>query len=234
MGSSIASCRAAGNIFARSGYRRASMSQIAEKAGLTRQALYHHYASKEALFRRGRRGSLHAFAYEAEAAAGLDQEKAGGGPCRYLWRRSRLFRYFPRMRRAVTAGRRTIIAKKHQLQTRDLYQSFIEHNADLRAETIDRACAKQGLALQNGMTSRDLAGVFRLRSADPQSAPVTPASCANSTGSFVCLWRARSRPLPSNPAPKGDRDEFSNDQWSHRNLARRSRSHLWSMSSATK
>ena len=51
---------------------------------------------------------------------------------------------------------------EHQLQTRDLYQSFIEHNADLRAETIDRVCAKQGLSLQNGMTSRDLARCIQL------------------------------------------------------------------------
>jgi len=51
---------------------------------------------------------------------------------------------------------------EHQLQTRDLYQSFIEHNADLRTETIDRVCAKQGLALQNGMTSRELARCIQI------------------------------------------------------------------------
>jgi len=73
----IASCRG-GNIFARFGYRRASMSQIAEEAGLTRQA--------SIIITRARRHcsgrfveDLHALAYEAEASAGLDQEKAGGG-----------------------------------------------------------------------------------------------------------------------------------------------------------
>ncbi|MFZ1967945.1 MAG: helix-turn-helix domain-containing protein, partial [Bradyrhizobium sp.] len=54
------------------------MSQIAEEAGLTRQALYHHYSSKEALFRAVVE-QLHECAYEAEAAAGLEQEQAGGG-----------------------------------------------------------------------------------------------------------------------------------------------------------
>ena len=49
------------------------------------------------------------------------------------------------------------LLSEHQLQTRDLYQSFVEHNADLRAETIDRVCTRQGLALQSDMTSRDLA-----------------------------------------------------------------------------
>ena len=78
MGSSDRILSAAENIFARFGFRRASMSQIAEEAGLTRQALYHHYASKEALFRAVVE-QLHEYAYEAEAAAGLEQERAGGG-----------------------------------------------------------------------------------------------------------------------------------------------------------
>ena len=54
------------------------------------------------------------------------------------------------------------LLSEHQLQTRDLYQSFIEHNADLRVETINRVCAKQGLCLQNGMTSRDLARYIQI------------------------------------------------------------------------
>ncbi len=41
---------AAENIFAGSGYQRASMSEIAQEAGLTRQALYHHYPGKEVCF----------------------------------------------------------------------------------------------------------------------------------------------------------------------------------------
>ena len=32
----------------------------------------------------------------------------------------------------------------------------------MRAETIDRVCAKQGLALQNGMTSRELARCIQI------------------------------------------------------------------------
>ena len=37
-------------VFARHGFRQTSMSMVAEAAGLSRQALYHHFASKEALF----------------------------------------------------------------------------------------------------------------------------------------------------------------------------------------
>ncbi len=38
-------------VFRRHGFRRSSIEQAAEEAGLTRQALYHHFQSKEALFR---------------------------------------------------------------------------------------------------------------------------------------------------------------------------------------
>lgn len=42
--------RAAQDVFARHGFRQTSMAMIAEEADLSRQALYHHFASKEALF----------------------------------------------------------------------------------------------------------------------------------------------------------------------------------------
>ena len=155
MGSSDRILSAAENIFARFGFRRASMSQIAEEAGLTRQALYHHYTSKEALFRAVVE-QLHEYAYEAEAAAGLEQEQAGGGLADILAAQiGARFRYL--IECVEESPQADELMSEHQLQTRDLYQSFVEHNADLRAETIDRVCARQGLSLQYGMTSRDLA-----------------------------------------------------------------------------
>ena len=39
------------SVFRRHGFRRSSIEETAEAAGLTRQALYHHFKSKEALFR---------------------------------------------------------------------------------------------------------------------------------------------------------------------------------------
>ena len=155
MGSTDRILSAAENIFARFGYRRASMSQIAEEAGLTRQALYHHYPGKEALFRAVVE-QLHELAYKAEAAAGLDQERAGGGLADILAAQiGARFRYLLECVEELPQAEELL--SEHQLQTRDLYQSFIEHNAELRAETIDRVCAKEGLSLLNGMTSRDLA-----------------------------------------------------------------------------
>jgi len=42
--------RAAETVFARHGFRQTAMGLVADQAGLSRQALYHHFASKEALF----------------------------------------------------------------------------------------------------------------------------------------------------------------------------------------
>ena len=160
MGSPDRILSAAESIFARFGFRRASMSQIADEAGLTRQALYHHYSSKEALFRAVVE-QLHELAYEAEAVAGLDQEEAGGGLADILASQiAARFRYL--LECVEESPQAEELLSEHQLQTRDLYQSFIEHNADLRVETINRVCAKHGLCLQNGMTSRDLARCIQI------------------------------------------------------------------------
>src|ERR1700704_7078288 len=67
---------AAMHVFRRHGFRRSSIEQAAEAAGLTRQALYHHFESKEALFRAVIE-RLHENALSAEIAAADAAEKAG-------------------------------------------------------------------------------------------------------------------------------------------------------------
>ncbi len=46
---------------------------------------------------------------------------------------------------------------EHLLQARDLYQKYTAAYAEQLAATIARVCRKQGLALNAGMTPRDLA-----------------------------------------------------------------------------
>src|ERR1700721_1383605 len=64
-------------VFRRHGFRRSSIEQAAEAAGLTRQALYHHFKSKEELFRAVIE-RLYESALAAEIAAASATEKAGG------------------------------------------------------------------------------------------------------------------------------------------------------------
>jgi AcrR family transcriptional regulator len=147
-------------VFARFGYRRASMDQIADEVALTRQAVYHHFPSKEALFRAVVE-ALHQGAYEAEAAAGGEQEQAGRGLADILAAQiDARFRYI--IDCVATSAHAEELLSEHQLQTRDLYQNFIEHNLGLRAETIDRVCAARGLALRQGVTALDLARCIQI------------------------------------------------------------------------
>src|SRR5260221_13394734 len=70
-------------VFRRHGFRRSSIEQAAEAAGLTRQALYHHFKSKEALFRAVIE-QLHENALVAEIEAAHAAENAGGSPADIL------------------------------------------------------------------------------------------------------------------------------------------------------
>jgi len=70
-------------VFRRHGFRRSSIEQAAEAAGLTRQALYHHFESREALFRAVIE-QLHENALAAEIAAANAVENALGVRVREL------------------------------------------------------------------------------------------------------------------------------------------------------
>jgi AcrR family transcriptional regulator len=146
---------AATQVFRRHGFRRSSIELAAEAAGLTRQALYHHFNSREALFRAVIE-RLHESALAAEIAAANAAETAGGSLADILV--------------AEVAGRlRNMIASfdgsphieelfsEHLVQARDLYQKYSELYFAQGAATIERVCRAQRLALCDGMTSRDLA-----------------------------------------------------------------------------
>ncbi|NOJ47425.1 TetR/AcrR family transcriptional regulator [Bradyrhizobium archetypum] len=162
-------------VFRRHGFRRSSIEQAAEAAGLTRQALYHHFKSKEALFRAVIE-RLHEEALAAEIAAAAAAEKAGGSLADILVA-------------SVSAKLRQLAASldgsphveelfsEHLLQARDLYQKYATAYAEQLAATITRVCRKQGLVLNAGMTPRELARCVEMavngtKSAYPAMQPV--------------------------------------------------------------
>src|ERR1700694_3911713 len=132
---------AAMTVFRRHGFRRSSIEQAAEAAGLTREALYHHFKSKEALFRAGIE-RVHEQALAAEIAAANAKEKAGGSLADILVA-------------GVTARLRQLIASfdgsphieelfsEHLLQARALYQKYAGVYAAHRAATIERGWRQQ-------------------------------------------------------------------------------------------
>jgi AcrR family transcriptional regulator len=150
----------AAKVFGQYGFRLASMELVAQESGLTRQALYHHFDSKEALFRAVVE-AVHEGACEAERAAGLLQEKAGKGLADVLVAQFEArFRYlFDRIRGSAQAEE---LLSEHKLQTRDLYQSFVEHKLSLIAGAIERACAAGKATLRDGMSPVELARSIEL------------------------------------------------------------------------
>ena len=142
-------------VFRRHGFRRSSIEQAAEAAGLTRQALYHHFNSKEALFRAVIE-RLHEDALAAEIAAANAAEKAGGSLADVL-----VAGVSARLRQFIASfdGSPHIeeLFSEHLTQARDLYQKYAGRYAANGVATIERVCRKQRLSLADGMTSQKLA-----------------------------------------------------------------------------
>ncbi len=150
----------AAKVFGQHGYRLASMELVAQECGLTRQALYHHFASKEALFRAVVE-AVYEGAFEAERAAGLRREQGGGGLADVLVAQFEArFRYlFDLIRGSAQVEE---LMSEQQRQTRDLHQTFIDRKLSLTAGAIERARAGGKIALRDGMTPVDLARSIEL------------------------------------------------------------------------
>jgi AcrR family transcriptional regulator len=142
-------------VFRRHGFRRSSIEQAADAAGLTRQALYHHFKSKEALFRAVIE-RLYENALAAEIAAAHAAELAGGSLADIL-----VAQLTGRLRQLIASfdGSPHIeeLFSQHLVQARDLYQKYAGLYVAQGRATIERIRRKQRLALAGGMTSRDFA-----------------------------------------------------------------------------
>jgi AcrR family transcriptional regulator len=160
---------AAMGVFVRYGYRLTSMEMVGQEAGLTRQAVYHHFATKEVLFRAAVE-SVHAGAQDAAVAAGLERERAGEGLAEVLTAQTAAqWRYFSdRLQGSPHAGE---LLSEHHRQSQDLIQTFVEEKQRLSMETIDRFLG-HGVELRPGMTSAHLARCIHLaeRGAKPDMA----------------------------------------------------------------
>ena len=142
-------------VFRLHGFRRSSIEQAAEAAGLTRQALYHHFKSKEALFRAVIE-RLHEEALAAEIEAADAAEKAGGSLADILV--ASVSAKLGQLAASLDGSPHVEeLFSEHLVQARDLYQKYAALYAEQLAATITRICCKQDLTLNAAMTPRDLA-----------------------------------------------------------------------------
>jgi AcrR family transcriptional regulator len=137
---------AAMTVFRRHGFRRSSIEQAAEAAGLTRQALYHHFDSKDALFRAVVE-RLYQNALAAEIATAETKEKAGAGLADIL-----VAQITARLTHLIAAldGSPHVeeLFSEHLGQSPDLYQRFAGLSAAQGVATIERVCARQRLSVR--------------------------------------------------------------------------------------
>jgi AcrR family transcriptional regulator len=166
---------AAMRVFRRHGFRRSSIEQAAEEASLTRQALYHHFASKEALFRAVIE-RLYEQGLEAEIAAAKAAEEQGLELTDILVAEigARMQTMFASLEGSPHTEE---LFSEHLAQARDLYQTYATRFADEIAVTIARVCRKHKLALASGVTVRELArcvemAIHGTKSAFPSMQPV--------------------------------------------------------------
>jgi AcrR family transcriptional regulator len=166
---------AAMRVFRRHGFRRSSIEQAAEEASLTRQALYHHFASKEALFRAVIE-RLYEQGLEAEIAAAKAAEEQGLELTDILVAEigARMQTMFASLEGSPHTEE---LFSEHLAQARDLYQSYSNRFADEIATTIARVCRKRKLTLASGITVRELArcvemAIHGTKSAFPSMQPV--------------------------------------------------------------
>jgi AcrR family transcriptional regulator len=200
-------------VFRRHGFRRSSIEQAAEAAGLTRQALYHHFKSKEALFRAVIE-RLHEGALAAEIAAANAAEKAGGSLADIL-----VAGITTRLKQFIASfdGSPHIeeLFSEHLTQARDLYQKYAGLYAAHGAATIERVCRKQRLSLANGMTSQELARCVEMaingaksvnagmQPADAFLGDLTTMARTLVAGAVIALPKPRpTKAVPKKPAPK--------------------------------
>ncbi|OKO87875.1 TetR family transcriptional regulator [Bradyrhizobium sp. NAS80.1] len=166
---------AAMRVFRRHGFRRSSIEQAAEEAGLTRQALYHHFASKEALFRAGIE-RLYEQALAAEIAAAKAAEEAGASLSDILVAEigARLGALFAALEASPHLDE---LFSEHLAHARDLYQAYsVRFGAEV-ASTIARVRRARKLELAGGVTVEELArcvemAIHGTKSAYPSMQPV--------------------------------------------------------------
>lgn len=151
---------AAMEVFAQAGYRRASMDQVAEAAGLTRQAVYHYFNSKTELFRASVE-MLHEKALAVEIEAGRAAEAAGQQlPDILAAQIDARFRYIVECLEETSQPEELL--SERQSQTRDLIQRFAEQSQTLHIATIERVCRSRGVSLRENMAPADLARAIQI------------------------------------------------------------------------
>lgn len=158
-------------VFVRYGFRLTSMEMVGQEAGLTRQAVYHHFDSKEALFRAVAE-SVNAAAQAAAVAAGQRAEAAGGDLADVLIAQmAARWRYYAE--RLDGSPHADELVSEQLRQSQGPAARMEEQKAQLTAETVARH-VERGARLRPGMTPDELVRCVQLAERGAKSAMGAP------------------------------------------------------------
>ena len=136
------------------------MELVAEAAGLTRQALYHHFESKDALFRAVISGVYEA-SLDAEDEAAREQEEAGATLGDILAARATAG-----MRRALDVVSSSAYAQEllseHNVQGLEAHRTYVELYDRRRVDAIRQIIRRDHLVLRTGVTPAILSRLVKL------------------------------------------------------------------------
>jgi AcrR family transcriptional regulator len=150
----------AAKVFAQYGYRLASMELVAQECRLTRQALYHHFDSKEELFRAVVE-AVHEGGLDAERSAAAREERAGNELADIVAAQLEArYRYFADLLKGSAHAEELL--SERQRQAGDLHQRLAAEKLGLVVGTIERVCAANGFMLRNDLTATELARCIEL------------------------------------------------------------------------
>lgn len=141
-------------VFVRYGYRLTGMERVGQEAGVSRQAVYHHFASKEVLFR-AVISMLHEGAHEAAAEAGRAAE-ATGAPLAKVLSAQLMARWRFYADHLENSPHAEELMAEHHRQTQDMKLAYTQRQQKMLEDTIGRDIDK-GTRLRDDVTAEDLA-----------------------------------------------------------------------------
>lgn len=175
---------AALNIFSHYGFRQASMELVAERLGITRQALYRHFASKEALLAAVVE-DLHAGAIAAAQATAAEQS-ALAAPLAVVVTAALHARFEFILTRLAASPHAPELLEEHQNQCGPIIANYAQRFIALLEHLIEEQVRDGRYRLRDGLTATDLGRyLFLLARALKSEAP--PSSLKLDKGDLARL-----------------------------------------------
>jgi AcrR family transcriptional regulator len=157
--------KAAQVVFTRHGFRQTAMAMVAAEAGLSRQALYHHFASKEALF-----AKLIDELHEAALAAARDASARVGGGAAEAVTRVMMAYHSCLMSRAAGSPYAAELVEESGRQCGVAVAAFGRKFEKEIEGVIDRYARAGSFKLRAGLSPRDLTEMLIVASKGVKSA----------------------------------------------------------------